>query len=65
MTTSGRMWRRPSASALRGILVLSGKTSRADAERAIDRHRRPTRARTAGAPDGIAATLADVVAALD
>jgi 4-nitrophenyl phosphatase len=50
---------------LRGILVLSGKTSRADAERAMaGRTSRPARGRP-GAPDGIAATLADVVAALD
>jgi HAD superfamily hydrolase (TIGR01458 family) len=43
---------------LRGILVLSGKTTAADAERA--------RAERAGrAPDAIAATLAEVVAALD
>ncbi len=41
---------------LRGILVLSGKTSRADADRALPGSR---------GPDGIAATLADVVAALD
>jgi HAD superfamily hydrolase (TIGR01458 family) len=48
---------------LRGILVLSGKTSAADLERG-----RPTggRGRTgARGPDGIAPTLADVVAALD
>ena len=44
---------------LRGILVLSGKTSRADAERAAS-----IRTRGRG-PDGVAATLADVVAALD
>jgi HAD superfamily hydrolase (TIGR01450 family) len=50
---------------LRGILVLSGKTNRADAERAIaGANGRPARGRL-GAPDGIAATLADVVAALD
>jgi HAD superfamily hydrolase (TIGR01458 family) len=42
---------------LRGILVLSGKTDAAEAERAA-------RAGTRG-PDAIAATLADVVAALD
>jgi HAD superfamily hydrolase (TIGR01458 family) len=50
---------------LRGILVLSGKTSRADAERATSRSA-PAGARwRLGAPDGVAATLADVVAALD
>jgi hypothetical protein len=50
---------------LRGILVLSGKTSRADAERATAATAgRPARGRP-GAPDGIAATLADVLAALD
>ena len=49
---------------LRGILVLSGKTSRADAERATTGAAgRPARGRPG--PDGIAATLADVVAALD
>jgi HAD superfamily hydrolase (TIGR01450 family) len=42
---------------LRGILVLSGKTDRAEADRAA-------RGRGRG-PDGIAPTLADVVAALD
>jgi HAD superfamily hydrolase (TIGR01450 family) len=42
---------------LRGILVLSGKTSRAEADRAM-----ATRGR---GPDGVAGTLADVVAALD
>jgi HAD superfamily hydrolase (TIGR01458 family) len=42
---------------LRGILVLSGKTSRADAERAAGGRGR--------GPDAIAPTLADVVAALD
>ena len=48
---------------LRGILVLSGKTSRAEADqaRAATAGGRPR----AGAPDGVAATLADVVAALD
>ncbi len=55
---------------LRGILVLSGKTSAADAERAM----KAGRARVVGrlgtgaggrGPDAIAATLADVVAALD
>ena len=45
---------------LRGILVLSGKTRRADAERAA-----PPPDACVAAPDGIAATLADVVAALD
>jgi HAD superfamily hydrolase (TIGR01450 family) len=44
---------------LRGILVLSGKTSASDLE---GRSGRPARGR---GPDGIAATLADVVAALD
>ena len=49
---------------LRGILVLSGKTGRADAERAMaGATGRPARGRLG--PDGIAATLADVVAALD
>ncbi len=42
---------------LRGILVLSGKTDRAEVDRAA-------RGRGRG-PDGIAPTLADVVAALD
>ena len=42
---------------LRGILVLSGKTDRAEAERAAAGRGR--------GPDGIAPTLADVVAALD
>ena len=42
---------------LRGILVLSGKTDRAEADRAARGRGR--------APDGIAPTLADVVAALD
>lgn len=42
---------------MKGILVLSGKASAADAERATSAGRR--------GPDGIAATLADVVAALD
>ena len=41
---------------LRGILVLSGKTSAAEADAA---------GRGARGPDGIGATLADVVAALD
>jgi HAD superfamily hydrolase (TIGR01450 family) len=55
---------------LRGILVLSGKTSRADAERAM-KAGPPIAAGRLGArtpsrgPDAIAATLADVVAALD
>jgi HAD superfamily hydrolase (TIGR01450 family) len=44
---------------LRGILVLSGKTTRAEADRVTE-----TRGRGRG-PDGVAATLADVVAALD
>jgi HAD superfamily hydrolase (TIGR01458 family) len=44
---------------LRGILVLSGKTSRAEAERAV-----VARGRRRG-PDGVAETLAEVVAALD
>ena len=48
---------------LRGILVLSGKTNRAEADRAssarADGRPRP------GAPDAVAPTLADVVAALD
>ncbi|HEY8636728.1 MAG TPA: HAD hydrolase-like protein, partial [Candidatus Limnocylindrales bacterium] len=44
---------------LRGILVLSGKTTAADAERA-------RRAERVGrGPDAIAGTLAEVVAALD
>jgi HAD superfamily hydrolase (TIGR01450 family) len=42
---------------LRGVLVLSGKTGRAEAERASAGRGR--------GPDAIAATLADVVAALD
>jgi HAD superfamily hydrolase (TIGR01450 family) len=42
---------------LRGILVLSGKTSRAEAKRAA--------ARRGPGPDAIASTLAEVVAALD
>ena len=42
---------------MKGILVLSGKTTAADVARAARTWRR--------APDGIAATLADVVAALD
>jgi HAD superfamily hydrolase (TIGR01450 family) len=41
---------------MKGILVLSGKTGAAEAERA---------GRAARGPDGIGATLADVVAALD
>ena len=45
---------------LRGILVLSGKTSLAD----LERGGRSARARARG-PDAIAPTLADVVAALD
>jgi len=44
---------------LRGVLVLSGKTSTADVERAA-----ASRTRGRG-PDGVAPTLADVVAALD
>ncbi len=48
---------------LRGILVLSGKTSRADVEREAAA-RRAGRRRGRG-PDGVGATLADVVAALD
>ncbi len=44
---------------LRGVLVLSGKTSAADVEQAESR-----RARGHG-PDAVAATLAEVVAALD
>ncbi len=44
---------------LRGVLVLSGKTSAADAERAA-----ASRTRGRG-PDAVAPTLADVVAALD
>ena len=44
---------------LRGVLVLSGKTSAADVARAAA-------ARTRGrGPDAVAPTLADVVAALD
>jgi HAD superfamily hydrolase (TIGR01450 family) len=43
---------------LRGILVLSGKTGRDDL-------RRPAGGRARRGPDGIAPTLADVVAALD
>jgi HAD superfamily hydrolase (TIGR01450 family) len=46
---------------LRGILVLSGKTTAAEADRASDEPGGARRRR----PDGIAATLADVVAALD
>jgi HAD superfamily hydrolase (TIGR01458 family) len=46
---------------LRGILVLSGKTSLPEADAAAAR---PGRGRRHG-PDGIAPTLADVVAALD
>lgn len=46
---------------LRGILVLSGKTDRAEADRATAAARR---GRGRG-PDGVAGTLADVVAALD
>jgi HAD superfamily hydrolase (TIGR01458 family) len=42
---------------MRGILVLSGKTSAADVARAASSRRR--------GPDGVAATLADVVGALD
>jgi HAD superfamily hydrolase (TIGR01458 family) len=42
---------------MRGILVLSGKSSAADVERAASARRR--------GPDGVAATLADVVGALD
>jgi ribonucleotide monophosphatase NagD (HAD superfamily) len=42
---------------LRGILVLSGKTSAADAEALAATGRR--------GPDAVAARLADVVAALD
>jgi ribonucleotide monophosphatase NagD (HAD superfamily) len=41
---------------MKGILVLSGKTGAAEAERA---------GLAARGPDGIGATLADVVAALD
>ena len=41
---------------MKGILVLSGKTGAAEADRARE---------DARGPDGIAATLADVVAALD
>ncbi len=48
---------------LRGILALSGKTSRADVER-DEAARRGGRRRGRG-PDGVAPTLADVVAALD
>jgi HAD superfamily hydrolase (TIGR01458 family) len=44
---------------LRGVLVLSGKTSAADVE-----HQAASRTRGRG-PDGVAPTLADVVAALD
>ncbi len=43
---------------LRGILVLSGKTSAAEAQAALEGHRRR-------GPNGVAATLAEVVAALD
>jgi ribonucleotide monophosphatase NagD (HAD superfamily) len=50
---------------LRGILVLSGKTSRADVDGdAAARQAGRVRGRGPG-PDGVAATLADVVAALD
>ncbi len=44
---------------MKGILVLSGKTDAPEAERAM------RRAAGARGPDGVAATLADVVAALD
>ncbi len=43
---------------LRGILVLSGKTGAAEAQAALEGHRRR-------GPNGVAATLAEVVAALD
>lgn len=47
---------------LRGILVLSGKTSQAD----VDRDAATRRAGRSGrGPDGVGATLAEVVAALD
>jgi HAD superfamily hydrolase (TIGR01458 family) len=44
---------------LRGIVVLSGKHGRAELERAAAQHR------GGGSPDAVAASLADVVAALD
>ena len=47
---------------LRGILVLSGKTTRAEADALVAEAGRARRGR---GPDGVAATLADVVAALD
>lgn len=47
---------------LRGILVLSGKTDRAEADRLVAAARSGGRGR---GPDGVAATLAEVVAALD
>ena len=55
---------------LRGILVLSGKTTAADAERAVKAARarpsgRPGARAPVRGPDAIAATLAEVVAALD
>jgi len=51
---------------LRGILVLSGKTSRAEADRLVSAAAagRPGRRRGRG-PDGVAETLAEVVAAVD
>jgi HAD superfamily hydrolase (TIGR01458 family) len=49
---------------LRGFLVLSGKTSAAEAERLAGAVRSRA-ARPVRRPDGIAASLADVVAALD
>ena len=48
------------APGLRGVLVLSGKTTAADIARAAGASRASTRG-----PDAIAPTLADVVAALD
>ena len=56
-TTRAPTSRPPSASGMRGVLVLSGKTGQADLATAA--------AARAAVPDGIAATLADVVAALD
>jgi HAD superfamily hydrolase (TIGR01450 family) len=50
---------------LRGILVLSGKTSRDDVERDAAARRDGRGRRRSRGPDGVAATLADVVAALD
>jgi len=46
---------------LRGLLVLSGKTTRAD----LDRLPRTRAGRPVRGPDGVAPSLAEVVAALD